>query len=256
MGKRYWIIFFLFIIIGLISISIYFFQFNNGISNTQADFGIFGDYIGGILGTLLSILSVVFIYLTYKKQVQFSENQSKQTIHQQFEFSFFSLLSNHHSILMALKKENITDYEYIKMTSNELKIRLSDFEYDIQFIKESNRVRVKERISNSYEEIFNLFGQELGHYFRNMYHMMKYIQEAQISKKEKKKYFDLIQAQMSNDELYLLFYNAISNYGNEKLYPLIIEYSFLENLKYNEFDYFKMHQEMFYPTINFKYNEQ
>lgn len=256
MEKRNWIIFILFTIIGLISISVYFIQFNDGISNSQTDFGVFGDYIGGILGSLLSILSVIFIYLTYKKQVQFSEDQSKQTIHQQFEFSFFSLLSNHHSILMALKKENITDYEYIKMVSNELKIRLSDFEYDVQFINRSNKVRVKKIISTSYEEIFNLFGSELGHYFRNMYHMMKYIQEAQITPKEKRKYFDLIQAQMSNDELYLLFYNAISNYGNEKLYPLIIEYSFLENLRYNGFDYFKKHQELFYPTIKFKYNVQ
>lgn len=60
-----------------------------------------------------------------------------------------------------------------------------------------------------------------------------------------------VQAQMSNNELYISFYNGISIYGRKKMLPLMDKYSFLENLKDNDFTT-KSHQSYFYRNTKFK----
>lgn len=40
----------------------------NAMSVKTQDWGVFGDYIGGVLGTALAILTVLFVYATYRSQ--------------------------------------------------------------------------------------------------------------------------------------------------------------------------------------------
>jgi oligoendopeptidase F len=70
---------------------------------------------------------------------------------------------------------------------------------------------------------------ELGHYSRHLYHIVKYVNESAVS--DKKKYTDIIQAQMSDNELYATLYNAISEYRNTKFLPLLDKYGFFENIR-------------------------
>ena len=56
----------------------------------------------------------------------------------------------------------------------------------------------------------------LGHYYRHLFHTVKYIanqDEAFMSYKEKRRYLRLLRAQLSNEEQALLFYNWKSIYG-------------------------------------------
>ena len=72
----------------------------------------------------------------------------------------------------------------------------------------------------------------LGHYFRQLYHIIKFVDESEIE--DKRRYTDFLQAQMDNDELVLLAYNGISEQG-EDFKPLIERYSLLENLAAKSF---------------------
>lgn len=241
------------LLIGITTLCIYFSQFHDGFAD-QTIFGSFGDYIGGVLGTLLSLISVVYIFLTYRKQIEFSEKQEKLALTQQFESTFFNLLQNQRSILMSLRLNNNTiDYAYMKKVANELKKRLSEREYGLTEITLENKENEQEKINDIYQGIYLKYGSELGHYFRSLYHIFKYIGESAIVPKSK--YYGLIQAQMNNDELYLLFYNSISSYGKKKMYPFVENNNLLENLRYTDFLYFKKHQEIFYPETNFKIDE-
>ena len=60
--------------------------------------------------------------------------------------------------------------------------------------------------------------QVLGNYFRTLYHLMKYIldQDA-LSKEQKYKYAKIVRARMSRDELALLFFNGLSEYGEDSV---------------------------------------
>ena len=58
-------------------------------AKSSNDFGIFGDYIGGTVGTIVGIISIYLLYITYTSQVRFARKQDASTKRQQFESTFF-----------------------------------------------------------------------------------------------------------------------------------------------------------------------
>ena len=67
----------------------------------------------------------------------------------------------------------------------------------------------------------------LAHYYRQLYHIVKFVDESEIE--DKSRYTDFVQAQMDNDELVLLAYNGLNERG-ENFKSLIEKYGLLENL--------------------------
>ena len=69
-------------------------------------------------------------------------------------------------------------------------------------------------------------------YCRNMYKAIKLIDEAScLSDKEKKGYIKVLRAQLSNSELYVLFFNFLSRFGHKWIENDYIEkYELLQNL--------------------------
>ncbi|EFJ3327892.1 hypothetical protein G5I70_003322, partial [Escherichia coli] len=71
--------------------------------------------------------------------------------------------------------------------------------------------------------------QNLSHYFRYIYNMFKIIHESDLSNVNKKKYANILRAQLSNYELLMLFYNANFVHGKKfKVYMNL--YAILDNL--------------------------
>ncbi len=74
----------------------------------------------------------------------------------------------------------------------------------------------------------------LGHYFRNLYHIFKYIHLSGQTIEERKFYATIVRAQLSSDELYLLLYNSlIPRLGNPKFLYLMKTYDILQNFNKN-----------------------
>ena len=114
-----------------------------------------------------------------------------------------------------------------------------------------NETYFKQAIEESYGVIFDGQESKLGHYFRHLYHIVKYTHESEVP--NKKKYIDILQAQMSDDELYLAFYNAIYKHGREKFLPLLDEYGFFENIRSRSKN-FDIHKKAFFPRTEFKHD--
>ncbi len=70
---------------------------------------------------------------------------------------------------------------------------------------------------------------------------------------EAKEYVDILQAQLSNDELYLLAINGISNLGRRRMLPLMDRYSLLENLNANDDMLIVKLLSIFYANTKSKY---
>lgn len=249
-------------VISVVSLLVYVIQFyENGWAKNPTEFGVFGDYIGGVLGSSMALISIVLLYRTYRTQLDITKNQEKQLLIQQFESAFFELLSNQRTILMSSKGVfydqkstsrqgyTLSDYQYIDKIADELRYQMLNFEYEPSLLSEENINLTRLKINDYYLEIFSKHTTQLSHYFRHLYHILKYIDNSNVP--DKKKYFDLIQAQMNNNELYISFYNAISIYGRKRMLPLMDEYSFLENLRDNDYTT-KTHRELFYKKTKFK----
>lgn len=176
--------------------------------------------------------------------------QSETLKKQQFESTFFNLLNLHHQIVNSidLNSNNFKYNQIERMLHTELseeqkkeKVNINTTGRDC-FVKFSKGFRnkyyklkknneglgEKQICKNSYLEYYSKHQSDLGHYFRNLYQIIKFIKNSEV--KNKRRYTSLVRAQLSNDELFLLFYNGISELGNDKFKPLIEEYHLLKNL--------------------------
>lgn len=269
--KKYWaaIVVAMFVILCCFILYKYYASFyKNGLSADSSKWGIFGEYVGGVVGTILSFISVILIYATYTNQV-------KNSIQQQFETTFFNLLQNQREILKSMKglidttpnvlkgeKELVLYKEASKYIDTISHLINRSFDgapghfTDQQggkkdfFIDEKASYKI---INKSYNEIFKGKEAELGHYFRHLYHILKYVVESSIQ--NKKKYIDIIQAQMSDNELYVTFNNGISEYGNKRFLPILDKYHFFENIR-SRGEIFDKIKNQFYPNTSFKYNAE
>ena len=75
----------------IVSIVIYIVSFYKlEYASCPEDFGIFGEYAGGVVGTLTGLISIVFLYRTYRIQVEISRAQESLQQSSQFETTFLA----------------------------------------------------------------------------------------------------------------------------------------------------------------------
>lgn len=87
-------------------------------------------------------------------------------------------------------------------------------------------------INKIYDDFYYEFGYIIGHYFRTIFNILKFIDKASMSDDHKKIYTNLLRAQLSKYELGLLFYNCLNpKYGLNKFLPLVKKYNLLKHLE-------------------------
>jgi hypothetical protein len=216
-----------------------------------------GDFYGGTVASLWSLAGLFFIYVAFLGQKQqllnqqieimYSqlevkytrlelEGQKKEMIEQnktlrqqRFENTFFQLLRNHQDIVNAIDLRNGGT-----VVSKGRDCFKKFYERFLVAIK--NTLGVKVGILHTldgYHNFYNKHQSDLGHYFRHLYRILKFIDEQKvISNEEKYGYSCLLRSLLSSHELVLIFYNGISENGKEKFKPLIEKYSFLKNMNW------------------------
>jgi hypothetical protein len=250
----------------------YFKMFSSIDSKTASELG---DYLSGFVGVFWTGSGAILIYATFRAQRLQTEKQNFETtyfnllnIYHNLANStegkiidyqnndieiikgrrFFSEVlrnlkskTHHEDFLKSIcQKEEIPEMKMFmerirrKQENTTLEIKpewqiMSDLE--ILMIGSKS----KEYSAAQYEYIFQSYQTQLGHYFRFLFNVFKYIITERESYKDERKYLGLLQAQMSNDEHGLLFYNAISKYGRSitgeyKFYNWLVKYDFFENI--------------------------
>ena len=115
---------------------------------------------------------------------------------------------------------------------------LTMLKYDYHNPRPPNRNQ--EDLNALYEQFFAHYQPYVGHYFRHLYNVVKFVHEHEFFDqkeckekecKEKKRYTNFIRAQLSSDELGVLFYNCLSNRG-AKFKDLVEKYALLEDMNF------------------------
>lgn len=219
----------------------------NNPSTSLSDWGTFGDYMGGTIGSILGFASIILVCFTFVKQ-----NNSQ--ILQQFESTFFNLL-----LLQIEIKNSISGYIDVedigsseKLSGSEYINVLVKYIYSEKLQSEYNTSEYKQYLLNRFEDL-DQAEQTLGFYFRHLYHIFKYVDESNIPDKMKNKYIGILQAQMNDNELHMCFLNSFSKYGFEKFYPILSKYNFFENIRSKNIHFDKLKVEL-YPNTKFKFN--
>jgi hypothetical protein len=168
------------------------------------------------LATLITV--IIYTIVTYR----LLSSQVKQG----FESKFFQLLRFHHDIVAAIE---------LSFGSNTVRGRANFQRIFFKFLDVYNAEYGKNPAADhlttlqlAYVANFKPYQVQLGHYFRNLYHIVKFVDRSTES--DKVFYMHLVRAQLSTYEHLLLFYNGLGPYGYKKFRPLIETYSLLENM--------------------------
>lgn len=86
-----------------------------------------------------------------------------------------------------------------------------------------------ETVNRFYAEACETPDSDFGHYFRNLYHIVKYVDESRVS--DKRRYTSQVRAQLSQAEFTLLFANGLRRDGKSKFKPLIERYALLHEAR-------------------------
>lgn len=217
-----------------------------------------GDFYGGTVASLWSLAGLFFIYVAFLGQKQqllnqqleimYSqlevkytrlelEGQKKEMIEQnrtlrqqRFENTFFQLLRNHQEIVNSIDIRRFYNNTWTIASQGRdcFKTFYERFKEKIKRTHNSNQIDVTIKC---YMEFYNEHQSDLGHYFRHLYHILKFVNNAtEIQEEDKFKYSSLTRALLSSYELTLLFYNGLGEYGENYFKPLIEKFSFLKNL--------------------------
>jgi hypothetical protein len=153
---------------------------------------------------------------------------------QSFDNKFFQLLNFHHNIVNSIDISKKTNVGFKVTKGSDCFTEMYEnykTEYNSTYANEKP-IDVMQQINKSYNNFFKLYQNDIGHYFRNLYHILKFIDKSEIT--DKRFYTNLVRAQLSTYELVLLFYNCLSQYGFEKAKPLIEKYSLLKSMPQSE----------------------
>ncbi|WP_160270695.1 putative phage abortive infection protein [Kosakonia sacchari] len=188
--------------------------------------GAFGDSFGW-LTSLMSALAFWGVYRTLqlqmaeiervKKQV---EEQSKKERQQSFENTFFNLTNTLQNIIgdmLFYDSKMQKDFEgrivFVKyyeklhgdISGKEILSLLDGNSEDVNRAK-----RILKRVSTSF---FEKRTQYIGHYFRYFISTIGYIENGVIDDDDKKKYINIMKSQLSNYEMVIMFYYALTDSG-------------------------------------------
>ena len=156
------------------------------------------------------------------------KEQNKTIMLQRFENTFFNMLDMQQKILNELRYLQTGDFAQEHVGRKAIKELYSDIYYQCKVKK----ISTLDGCLNEYYQYVE--DGQLDHYFRHLYRIIRYVDDYDInvlSVEEKYKYLCLLRAQLSKDELLIIFYNCISEYGCDKFKPLVEKYALFKNIR-------------------------
>lgn len=187
------------------------------------------------------------------------KDQSETLKIQRFENTFFQLMNLYNEIIGNLKFESYEKREVFTMSGEILRVNFRNYldnyvgdgygGFKLESVFELNHINdVEPHINSVYKNFyFERTSQKLSNYFRTVYHIFKFIHQSKLlDEKEKQFYASIFRAQLSSDELYLIFYNSIhKNLGYPNMLFLIKRFDVLQNFDFGLVSIFKYHYELF-----------
>lgn len=209
--------------------------------------GPFGDFIGGVANPLLTFLTFICLIKTIFMQrdelslTRKEYTETKKVLKtQSIESTFYNGINLHHEIVNNLKIKltlqnalpNLSAIKDVKgFDGNEFSGRDC---FSALITALSQRYTNVDAMVCTYKELNRNRNEWFGHYFRNLYRILKTIDDlpqAYVSDEEKTQYCHTLRAQLSSNELFVLMLNCYEDVcDNGQFRDLLSRYQMLEHL--------------------------
>lgn len=231
---------FMFVIVAILSI----WGLSGFLLYGMPDRGTFGDMFGAVNSLFSGLAFAAIIYTValqrdelslQRKELELTrgelqgqkkalEAQSEQMRLQSFEGTFFQMLKLHNDLLDSI---DINAGGEVWKGRDSFARAWRRYRPKV-IVARSQQVSERiELIRAAYGGFWDNYSNEFGHYFRSLYNIIKYIDNAQDI--DKVHYANIVRAQISSAELVVIFYNCLCEEG-EKFKPLIEKYALLKHL--------------------------
>lgn len=220
----------------------------------EAIIGQFGDFVGGVIGTLLAFAASLLYFIALKEQQkdvktnQDALNQQIEEFRKQVEELEKSRLVNQLQLnMITLQQYEGTFYSYFNIyTQIKDKITNENNKHSLHSIIEKlGKAVISEQVQtmspknaylyaiNEYSKLFVKERTEVSHYFRTLYRLLTIADSCPLKDEtgggNKMKYVKIIRSQLSDEELLLIYYNCHSIYAGKSRH-LISQYNLLKHL--------------------------
>lgn len=204
--------------------------------------GEFGDFFGGVLNPILTFLMFLGLLITIVMQKnelalarrEFSRtanaltDQSESSKQQILENTFFNMLKIHNENIESLKFNTSVLCCAINIDNVDTSGR-AIFGSIVSWIQNNNDAR---KSLDNYTFFQDSENHIVGHYFRGLFQILKFINDSSCSDELKFKYARILRAQLSSNELTILLFNCIcKSVDSGQFKTLLIKFKMLEHLQ-------------------------
>ncbi len=215
--------------------------------------GQFGDFIGGFIGSIFSLLGVILFYVALteqrkdfarnqtalKLQLQAFQQQVKEFEAQKIELSETRKIYEQQNKTMKVQQFDSNFYSLLNVFRqqrddfNKKRIFFRDLCVELKNRVNSDGGSFVKRFENScfhYVALYHENQEKLSLYFMSVYRLVKIINTSEnLTELEKESYHKIVRSLLSKEELLLLYYNYQSAFGKKPL-PIILKHDYLKHL--------------------------
>lgn len=190
--------------------------------------GTYGDFVGGVLGTIFALLSILIMVKTFIQQRKVTEKNKEQIENQRFNDLFFELLRLYQTEINGLCS-TVPLGDKVKEYKNKDFFDFKKHELQNKFSSSTSYYRNIRIALNDYMYFYIENKTKVSTCYRTLYRIYDLIDNSQLDELNKKNYLKIIRAQLTESELFFIRYNCLTYYG-EKFIDYINKYNVLKHL--------------------------
>lgn len=206
--------------------------------------GTFGDMFGAVnsLFSGLAFAGIILAILLQRIELRLQRIELEQTREelkgqkeqfilqnetlrkQNFENTFFQMLSLHQQMVSGLEAPHISAQRLVR--GRECFITFHE-----RFRKEYKNVETdedREAINTSFDKFYRGMQGYVNHYYKGLANIFLFVDESSVD--DKNFYARIIKGQLSDHELVMLFYYCVSSIGRDRFKEFIVRYNLFEEL--------------------------
>ena len=233
-------------------------EFDNEYPIDNGLFGTYGDFIGGVVGTIVAFYSAFLLVKTLQSQ----ENVNQSVIETNNQISIASGKELYNTLLEVFNNKFerfMTCYQmaidnYVIEKNNELLTGRKAFEKIASeficndFTNNNDYLRRTQSAISEYMDFYSNNRLYLAVHFRMLYLLTSLVSTSGLETNDKVLYAKLIRGQLSESEMTMLRYNCHSDYG-VKMQKYCNEFNLIKHLPVMQLLEFKMHYNILKSAI-------
>lgn len=228
--------------------------FKGKFSTDQADWGAFGDFIGGIVNPVAGLVTIVLLVLTLRSQQDELEEQRRQLAKQAFDQSFFGWTSSYRELITALQYGEGTEDEprtsgvvaldaitrFGALNNYQTTSLIEQHQAANEMDREEMRLAQKSETRGWWERQFSYNEPQLGALIRTLYSLLRWVDSnPNVSWAEKWDAVSILRARLSGPELRAIFFNGFLADGR-RFNDYVHRYALLDNLPLTDHNQVKL----------------